>query len=94
MPAGQYAKCRFPWQEMGLLSFTVYLVHPVYVNLFYKFVKFTPFTVLERCSVESAAAGNALLLLLLILFCLLVLALATATAWLLRKIPVLRKYVL
>ena len=94
VPAGQYAKCRFPWQEMGLLSFTVYLVHPVYVNLFYKFVKFTPFTVLERCSVESAAAGNALLLLLLILFCLLVLALATATAWLLRKIPVLRKYVL
>lgn len=83
-----------PWQEAGALSFAVYLVHPVYVNLFYKFVKFTPFTVLERCGVESVAAGNLVLLLLLLAFCLVVLALATATAWVLRKIPVLRKYVL
>lgn len=82
------------WQEAGALSFAVYLVHPVYVNLFYKFVKFTPFTVLERCGVESVAAGTLVLLLLLLAFCLVVLALATATAWVLRKIPVLRKYVL
>ena len=87
-------KHRIPWQEAGALSFAVYLVHPVYVNLFYKFVKFTPFTVLERCGVESVAAGNLLLLLLLLAFCLVVLTLATATAWVLRKIPVLRKYVL
>ena len=87
-------KHRIPWQEAGALSFAVYLVHPVYVNLFYKFVKFTPFTVLERCGVESVAAGNLLLLLLLFVFCLVVLALATATAWALRKIPVLKKYVL
>lgn len=87
-------KHRIPWQEAGALSFAVYLVHPVYVNLFYKFVKFTPFTVLERCGVESVAAGNVLLLLLLLAFCLVVLTLATATAWVLRKIPVLRKYVL
>lgn len=85
---------RIPWQEAGALSFAVYLVHPVYVNLLYKFVKITPFTVLEQCGVQSVAAGRAVLILLLAAFCLVVLALATATAWVLRKIPVLRKYVL
>jgi len=85
---------RIPWQEAGALSFAVYLVHPVYVNLLYKFVKITPFTVLEQCGVQSIAAGQAVLILLLAAFCLVVLALATATAWVLRKIPVLRKYVL
>ena len=87
-------KHRIPWQEAGALSFAVYLVHPVYVNLLYKFVKITPFTVLEQCGVQSVAAGHAVLILLLAVFCLVVLALATATAWVLRKIPVLRKYVL
>ena len=85
---------RIPWQEAGALSFAVYLVHPVYVNLLYKFAKITPFTVLEHCGVQSVAAGHAVLILLLTVFCLVVLALATATAWVLRKIPVLRKYVL
>ena len=85
---------RIPWQEAGALSFAIYLVHPVYVNLLYKFVKITPFTVLEQCGVQSVAAGHAVLILLLAVFCLVVLALATATAWVLRKIPVLRKYVL
>ena len=85
---------RIPWQEAGALSFAVYLVHPVYVNLLYKFVKITPFTVLEQCGVQSVAAGQAVLILLLAAFCLVVLALATATAWVLRKIPVLRNYVL
>lgn len=79
---------RIPWQEAGALSFAVYLVHPVYVNLLYKFVKITPFTVLEQCGVQSVAAGQAVLILLLAAFCLVVLALATATAWVLRKIPV------
>lgn len=83
-----------PWQEAGALSFAVYLVHPVYVNLLYKFVKITPFTVLEQCGVQSVAAGRVVLILLLAAFCLVVLALATATAWVLRKIPVLRKFVL
>ena len=90
----EHKKYRISWQEAGALSFAVYLVHPVYVNLLYKFIKITPFTVLEQCGVESVATGNVLLLLLLLAFCLLVLALATATAWVLRKIPVLRKYVL
>lgn len=85
---------RIPWQEAGALSFAVYLVHPVYVNLLYKFVKITPFTVLEQCGVQSVAAGHVLLLFLLLVFWLLVLVPATATAWVLRKIPVLRKYVL
>lgn len=85
---------RISWQEAGALSFAVYLVHPVYVNLLYKFVKITPFTVLEQCGVQSVAAGQTVLILLLAAFCLVVLALATATAWVLRKIPVLRKYVL
>ena len=87
-------KHRIPWQETGALSFAVYLVHPVYVNLLYKFVKITPFTLLEQCGVQSVAAGHVLLIFLLLAFWLLVLALATATAWVLRKIPVLRKYVL
>lgn len=87
-------KHRIPWQEAGALSFAVYLVHPVYVNLLYKFVKITPFTLLEQCGVSSVAAGHAVLILLLAVFWLAVLALATATAWVLRKIPVLRKYVL
>ena len=88
------AAYRIPWQEAGALSFAVYLVHPVYVNLLYKFVKITPFTLLEQCGVQSVAAGHVLLLVLLFAFCLLVLVLATVTAWVLRKIPVLRKYVL
>ena len=91
---GSIKKHRIPWQEAGALSFAVYLVHPVYVNLLYKFVKITPFTVLEQCGVQSVAAGHAVLILLLAVFCLVVLALATATAWVLSKIPVLRKYVL
>ena len=91
---GSIKKYRIPWQEAGALSFAVYLVHPVYVNLLYKFVKITPFTVLEQCGVQSVVAGQAVLILLLAAFCLVVLALATATAWMLRKIPVLRKYVL
>ena len=91
---GSIKKHRIPWQEAGALSFAVYLVHPVYVNLLYKFVKITPFTVLEQCGVQSVVAGHAVLILLLAAFCLVVLALATATAWVLRKIPVLRKYVL
>lgn len=91
---GSIKKHRLPWQEAGALSFAVYLVHPVYVNLLYKFVKITPFAVLEQCGVQSVAAGQAVLILLLAAFCLVVLALATATAWVLRKIPVLRKYVL
>ena len=91
---GSIKKHRIPWQEAGALSFAVYLVHPVYVNLLYKFVKITPFTVLEQCGVQSVAAGQAVLILLLAAFCLVVLALATTTAWVLRKIPVLRKYVL
>ena len=91
---GSIKKHRIPWQEAGALSFAVYLVHPVYVNLLYKFVKITPFTVLEQCGVQSVVAGHVTLILLLAVFCLVVLALATATAWVLRKIPVLRKYVL
>ena len=91
---GSIKKHRIPWQEAGALSFAVYLVHPVYVNLLYKFVKITPFTVLEQCGVQSVAAGQTVLILLLAAFCLVVLALATATAWVLRKIPVLRKFVL
>ena len=85
---------RISWQEAGALSFAVYLVHPVYVNLLYKFVKITPFTVLEQCGVQSVAAGQAVLILLLAAFCLVVLALATATEWVLGTVEVLRKYVL
>lgn len=87
-------KHRIPWRKAGAMSFAVYLVHPVYVNLLYKFAKVTPFTLMEQCGVQSVVAGRALLLFLLLAFWLLVLALATFTAWGLRKIPALRKYVL
>ena len=87
-------KHRTLWQAAGTLSFAVYLVHPVYVNLLYKFMKITPFTLLKQSGVQSVAAGQVQLLFLLLAFCLSVLALSMATAWLLRKIPVLRKYVL
>lgn len=87
-------KHRTLWQAAGTLSFAVYLVHPVYVNLLYKFMKITPFTLLEQSGVQSVAAGQVRLLFLLLAFCLPVLALSMATAWLLRKIPVLKKYVL
>ncbi|MFQ8981236.1 MAG: acyltransferase [Waltera sp.] len=75
----------------GALSFAVYLVHPVYVNLLYKFVKITPFTVLEQCGVQSVAAGQAVLILLLVAICLVVLALATATAWSAAQDPGVKK---
>lgn len=87
-------RCEIPWQKPGMLSFAVYLVHPVYINLFYKFMKITPFTLLKRCGVENAVTGNIVLLLLLFAYCIVVLLLSTITAWVLRKIPVLRKYVL
>lgn len=87
-------KHRIPWEAAGALSFAVYLVHPVYVNLLYKFMHLTPFTVLERWNMTSVVAGNVLLLLLLGAFCIFVLALSAATAWLLRRVTFLRRYVL
>lgn len=67
-------------RQASALTFAVYLIHPVFLNFFYKFLHITPldFNILVS----------------LPLFFLGVLLLSGAAAWVLRRIPVLRKYVL
>lgn len=62
------------------LAFTIYLIHPLFLNVFYKFLGFSPL--------------NYPLYLSLPFFFVATLALSVLGAWMLRKIPVLRKYVL
>lgn len=68
------------WEKTALLCFAVYLIHPVFLNLAYKYFKVTPL---------SFSAGISLPL-----FFLGTLLLSVVSAWILRKIPLLRKYVL
>lgn len=68
------------WRKAGSLCFAVYLIHPVFVNIFYKFLHIT----LLDFPIWISLPG----------FFLTVLALSVVTAWLLYRIPVLRKYVL
>lgn len=68
------------WQQTAALSFTIYLIHPVFLNLAYKFFHITPLDFSLGISLP--------------VFFFTVLALAAAGAWLLRKLPVLRRYVL
>ncbi|MBE5884719.1 MAG: acyltransferase [Lachnospiraceae bacterium] len=68
------------WQKAGALCFAIYLVHPVYINIFYKFLHISPL---------DYAIGISLPL-----FFAVILLLATITAWFLCKIPVLKKYIL
>lgn len=69
-----------PWRRMGELSFTVYLIHPVFVNFAYKFLHVTPLAYPLWWSLP--------------VFWLLILLLSAISAWVLYQIPVLRKYVL
>lgn len=73
----RYAK---KWEKAGELCFAIYLVHPVFVNVLYKFLHITPLSFSIYYSLP--------------IFFLLILALAGVTAWLLRRIPFLKKYVL
>lgn len=67
-------------KNTGALCFTIYLVHPVFLNILYKFLHVTllDFPIGFSLPVFFAA----------------VLALSVFTAWLLRKIPGLARYVL
>ncbi len=83
--------CLF-WQQAAALSFTIYLIHPVFLNLAYKFFHITPLSYLTQASyLEWLPFG---LWLSLPLFFLCTLFLSAALAWLLYQISPLRKYVL
>lgn len=68
------------WERAGASCFAVYLVHPLFLNIYYKFLHLSP---LGYCIWVS-----------LPLFFLATLLPAALTAWILRKAPVLRKWVL
>ena len=67
-------------KQLGQLSFAVYLVHPVFLNLAYKFLHVTPLSVGQGISLP--------------IFFLATLLLAGGIAWVLYQIPLLRKYVI
>lgn len=68
------------WRKFGGLCFTIYLVHPVFINIAYKFLNLTPLKFPLGVSLP--------------IFFLVIMMLSVGSAWVLRKIPVLRKYVL
>ena len=68
------------WQRVSALCFTIYLVHPVFVNVLYK---------LLHISILDFPIGFSLPL-----FFVVILLLSAIAAWILCKIPVLKKYVL
>lgn len=69
-----------PWAKLADISFAVYLVHPVFLNLAYKFFHITPLSFLPGISLPLFFLGTIFL--------------SAAAAWLLKKMPPLRKYVL
>lgn len=73
-------KAAAAWQGAGSLCFTIYLVHPVFVNVLYKFM---------HISLLDFPIGISLPL-----FFVVILMFAASTAWILCKMPVLKKYVL
>ncbi len=68
------------WAGAGALCFAVYLIHPVFLNIYYKLLKITP---MDFCVWVS-----------LPLFFAATLIPSFVGAWLLYKLPVLRKWVL
>lgn len=68
------------WEKAGALCFAVYLVHPVFLNVYYKFLHISPLDFSIWVSLP--------------IFFLAALLPAVLAAWVLRKIPVLKKYVL
>lgn len=67
-------------KKLGAMSFTIYLIHPVFINIAYKFL---------HLSLLDYPVG-----LSIPLFFAAVLALSVPTAWVLRKIPGMARYVL
>ena len=68
------------WQKLSTLSFTIYLIHPVFVNVLYKFLHIS---LLDYPIGISLPAFFAVILLF-----------STNAAWVLYRIPLLKKYVL
>lgn len=68
------------WENASALSFGVYLVHPVFLNIYYKFLHVTPLSFSILLSLPLFFLGSLLP--------------AAFAAWVLRKVPPLRKYVL
>lgn len=68
------------WENASALSFGVYLVHPVFLNVYYKFLHVTPLSFSIWLSLPLFFLGTLLP--------------AVFTAWVLRKLPLLRRYVL
>lgn len=68
------------WERAAKLCFAVYLIHPVFLNIFYKFFDVTPLSFSIGASLPLFFLGT--------------MAFSAAAAWVLRKIPALRKYVL
>lgn len=68
------------WEKASQLCFTIYLIHPLFLNIAYKFFHLTILSFFIGVSLP--------------LFYLVTLTLSCASAWILYKIPVLRKYVL
>ncbi len=68
------------WERAAELSFAVYLIHPVFLNIAYKLFHVTPLSFPIGVSLPVFFLGTLLL--------------SAAGAWVLRKIAPLRKYVL
>lgn len=77
---GRERKAALSWQKTAALSFTVYLVHPVFLNIAYKALHVTPLSFDIGISLPLFFLGT--------------LFLSVVTAGVLQKIPLLRKYVL
>lgn len=68
------------WGQAAALSFGVYLIHPVFINLAYKFFRITPLAYPVCLSLPAFFLGT--------------LVLASSGAWVLYKIPLLRRYII
>ncbi|MCM1568728.1 MAG: acyltransferase [Roseburia sp.] len=80
------------FRRTGELCFAVYLVHPVFLNLLYKFMGITPLNLFERLSIPIGLPLSLMLSFVMIYG--LALAGSFITAFLLHKIPLLHRYVL
>lgn len=79
-PEGTASRGLSFWERAAELSFAVYLIHPVFLNIAYKLFHVTPLSFPIGVSLPVFFLGTLLL--------------SAAGAWVLRKIAPLRKYVL
>ena len=67
-------------ERAGSLCFGIYLVHPVFLNFAYKFLHVTPLSFAVGISLPAFFLGTLLL--------------AAGSAWILQRIPPLKRYVI